>query len=420
MTASTPAARLPRRVAISGMGVVSAIGSGVPNFREALRECRSGIAERTLYDVTYPPEVPRANYAHLAAEVTDVPSGYVELEELPAFAVDRFAMYAVLAAREALRDAGFANGDARRKRAAVIVGTAVGGDQSRDFASQRIFCRGQRPHPLTVVRTMVNAGASAISIAFELTGPVFSVSSACASAAHAIGQAAHRVRYGLSDCAIAGGAETLPAYTLLKSWQQMRVLSRDGCRPFAADRKGMVLGEGAGILVLEPLDVVRARGGHVYAEVAGFGMSADGGDWVIPDAGGMTRCMEEALADAEIDASEIAYVNAHGTSTDRGDAAEAEALGRLLGARASRVPVSSTKALHGHALGASAALEAIATAIGLDEGWMPPMPASERDPQLDLALVTGPPQPLGGEIALSNSFGFGGLNASLVLRRMPH
>jgi nodulation protein E len=421
MTSSaTPASRFPRRVAISGMGVVSAIGRGVPNFRRALLDCRSGIAERTLYDETYPSELPRESYAHLAAAVEDVAPGYVELEELSTFAVDRFAAYAVMAANEALRDAGFENGDPRRKRAHVILGSAVGGDQSRDFASHRIFGRAQRPHPLTVVRTMLNAGASAISIAFGLTGPVFSICSACASAAHAIGQGAHNVRFGLTDCAIAGGAETLPAYTLFRSWQQMRVMSRDGCRPFAADRNGLVLGEGAGILVLEPLDLVLARGGHVYAEVAGFGTSSDARDWVIPDAGGMTRCMEEALADAEVDAAQIAYVNAHGTATDRGDAAETEALGRLLGKRASRVPVSSTKALHGHALGATAALEAIATAIGLDEGWMPAMPAFERDPQLDLELVTGCPQPLRGEIAISNSFGFGGLNASLVLRRVPH
>jgi nodulation protein E len=413
-------ARAPRRVAISGLGVVSAIGRGVSNFCRALRECRSGIAPRTLFDDTYPDDVPRATYAHLAAAVEDIPPGYFAIDELPTFPVDRFATYAVIAAGEALRNAGFENGDERRARAAVIFGSAVGGDQSRDFASHRVHARGQKPHPLTVVRTMMNAGASAISIAYDLTGPVFNISSACASAAHAIGQATRMVQLGLSDCAVAGGADTLPAYSLLKSWQQMRVLSPDGCRPFAADRNGIVLGEGAGIVVLEPLDVVRARGGHVCAEVAGFGMSADARDWVIPDVDGMTRCMEEALADAEVSPAEIAYVNAHGTSTDRGDAAEAEALWRLLGGRAARVPVSSTKALHGHALGASAALEAIATVIGLDEGWIPPMPSAARDPRIELELVTDRPRPLEGDVAISNSFGFGGLNASLILRRVPH
>lgn len=172
--------------------------------------------------------------------------------------------------------------------------------------------------------------------------------------------------------------------------------------------------------MLEPLDAIRARGGHVYAELAEVGMTADARDWVIPDVGGLTRCMQEALADGGVDPDEVAYVNAHGTSTDRGDAAEAEALGRVMGSRAARVPISSTKALHGHALGATGALEAIATALGLDQGWMPPMPAAERDPALDLELVAGEPQPLRGEIALSNSFGFGGLNASLVLRRAAH
>jgi nodulation protein E len=418
MGTAAAAVRTPRRVAVSGMGVVSAIGRGVPNYRRALRDCRSGIAERTVFDDTYPSDGPGHSYAHLAAAVLDVPPGYVALDELPDFAVDRFAAYAVIAAGEALRDAGFENGDARRARTAVILGTAVGGDQSRDFASRRVHGRGQRPHPLTVVRTMVSAGASAVSIAFGLTGAAFSVSSACASSAHAIGMASRMVQFGLADCVVAGGAESLPAYSLFRSWQQMRVLSPDGCRPFAAGRNGLVLGEGAGVVVLEPLEAVRARGGHVYAEVAGFGMTADARDWVIPDVAGMVRCMEEALADAGVDALEVAYINAHGTSTGRGDAAEAEALVRLMGPRAARVPISSTKALHGHALGASGALEAIATVLGLDEGWMPPMPAAARDPQLDLALVQDEPKPIGGDIALSNSFGFGGLNASLVLKRV--
>jgi nodulation protein E len=418
-TAPAPA-RIPRRVAISGMGVVSAIGTGVPDYRESLRACRSGIAPRTLFDETYPTDVSRESFAHLAAAVEGVGPGYVALKELPAFAVDRFATYAVIAAGEALRDADFVNGDIRRARCAVIVGTAVGGDNSRDFASHRIFGHRQRPHPLTVVRTMVNGAASAVSMAFRLTGPVFSISSACASSAHAIGEAYRMVQLGLADCAVAGGAESLPAYTLFRSWQQMRVLSPDGCRPFAARRNGMVLGEGAGIVVLEPLDEVLKRGGQPYAELAGFGMNADARDWVIPDAGGMARCMAEALADAGAEAGEVAYVNAHGTATDRGDAAETEALARVLGPRAKRVPLSSTKALHGHALGATGALEAIATALGLDGGWIPPMPVVERDPRLDLDLVMGEPRPLAGDLAMSNSFGFGGLNASLVLRRVIH
>jgi nodulation protein E len=418
MVSASAAARTPRRVVISGMGVVSGIGTGLTNYRRALQECRSGIGERATFDETYPSDVPGQSFMHLAAEVEDVPPGYVVLDELPSFAVDRFATYAVIAAGEALRDAGFSSGDTRCARAAVIVGTAVGGDLSRDIASKRIYAQQRRPHPLTVLRGMVNAGASAVSIAFGLTGPAFDISSACASSAHAIGQAYRMVQLGLADCAIAGGAESLPGYTLYRSWQQMCVLSPDGCRPFGAGRNGIVLGEGAGIVVLEPLDVVRARGGHVYAEVAGFGMSSDGRDWVVPDSGGMTRCMQEALSDAGVDADEVAYVNAHGTSTDRGDAIEAEALGAVLGARAVKVPISSTKALHGHALGASGALEAIATALGLDGEWMPPMPVSERDPALDLELVAGEPKPFRGEVALSNSFGFGGLNASLVLRHV--
>jgi 3-oxoacyl-(acyl-carrier-protein) synthase len=300
------------------------------------------------------------------------------------------------------------------------VGTGVGGDRSRDLASFRVFAKDRRPHPLTIVRAMSNAAASAVSMAFRLCGPVMSISSACASGTQAIGEAYRMVRFGLAEYAIAGGAESLPAYALYRSWQQMQVLSPDGCRPFAADRNGIVLGEGAGVVVLEPLESARARGARIYAEVAGFGMSADACDWVHPSLDGMCRCMTEAMADAAVEAGDLAYINAHATGTARGDAAEAAAIARVLGDAVGRVPVSSSKALHGHALGASGALEVIATTLALDGGWVPEMPPSRPDAEIPLRLAWhdehGAPERLDGDVALSNSFALGGVNAAVVLR----
>ncbi|HEX6099232.1 MAG TPA: beta-ketoacyl-[acyl-carrier-protein] synthase family protein [Thermoanaerobaculia bacterium] len=409
----------PRRVAVTGMGVVSALGCNVDEYRRALLECRAGIGVRESFDDTWPDDLPVESLRHPAGMAREPESAREDVGGVPLKMLDRFSRFAIAAAGEALADAGSPDGDPRRLRAAVIMGTAVGGDESRDHASYRILRRKTRPHPVTILRTMVNAAASAVSIAHGIGGPVLNISTACASSAHAIGQAYRMIQWGMTDLAVAGGAETLPSYCVYRSWQQMRVLSPDGCRPFAADRNGIVFGEGAGAVVLEPLDAALARGAHVYAEVTGFGMSADAREWAVGDPDGMVRCMREALTDAAVDARDLAHVHAHATGTVLGDAAEAAALRLLLGEETVRIPVSSTKALHGHALGASGAMELIATALGLDEGWIPAMPRAARDASLSLHLVDGEPAPLAGESVLSNSFGFGGLNASLVLRRVP-
>jgi nodulation protein E len=414
---TTPIPRRPR-IAITGMGVVSAIGTGIVAFRDALRTSRCGIAERFPADGGWSTAKYPAQNLHLAAAVTDC-------EERAAFGsvaaptLDIFSKFALTAAGQAIADAGADVVAANRDRTAVILGTAVGGDQARDDTSFRVLNRQQAPHPLTIVRVMCNAAVSALSMAHGTRGPAFSVSSACASATHAIGEAARMLQFGLADVAITGGAESLPSYSLFRSWRQMKVLSADGCRPFAHDRNGTVLGEGAGIVVLERLDDALARGARVWAEIAGFGMSADACDWVCPDAAGMARCMTAAMHDAAVTPAEIAYVNAHGTGTARGDAAEADAMRRALGDELPRIPVSSTKALHGHALGASGALELIATVLALSEGWVPAMPPSVPDSALAL-MIPVPGTALAGTYALTNSFGFGGLNAALVVRRSEH
>lgn len=416
MSTVASAGRLLPRVAITGMGVVSAIGIGLPRFRASLHGCHSGVAERELFDETWSDTQGRQPIRHLAAEIRDFRENG-QFRDVPPASLDLFAKFAVTAADEAIRDAGADLIRENRHRTAVVLGTAVGGDQSRDATSYRLYSRRQSPHPLTIVRVMVNAAVSAVSMVFGLTGPAFSVSSACASSAHAIGEACRMLQFGLADVAIAGGAESLPSYGLYRSWRQMKVLSPDGCRPFAMDRNGIVLGEGAGVVVLEPLERALARGAHVYAEIAGFGMSADAVDWVNPDPVGMVRCMTAAMEEAGVGAGELAYVNAHAPGTVRGDAAEAEAMARVLGPETARIPVSSTKALHGHALGASGAIELIATALAVDERRVPPMPYTAYDPRFPLHFANAA-APMGERpAAMSNSFGFGGLNATIVLRR---
>ena len=264
---------------------------------------------------------------------------------------------------------------------------------------------------------MVDAPASQISMTCGLRGPAFVVASACASATHAIGLAFHMVRSGGVPVAVTGGTEACIAFGTMKGWEALRVLAPDTCRPFSRDRKGMVLGEGAAILVLEPLDHATARGADILGEIVGFGMSADAGDLTAPDPDGMVRAMTAALADAALTPDAIDYVNAHGTATTANDSTETTALHATFGAHARRLAISSTKSMVGHALGAAGALEAVATLRALREGVVPPtMNYLGPDPACDLDYVPNEArrQPL--RAALSNSFAFGGLNAVLAFR----
>jgi nodulation protein E len=276
-----------------------------------------------------------------------------------------------------------------------------------------------RVHPLTIPKTMANAGASHISMEFGITGPSFTISTACSSAAHAIGQAFWMVRSGVTDLAITGGSEAPFSVGILKAWEAMRVVSPDTCRPFSKDRHGMILGEGGAMLVLEPLEAARARGARIHAEIVGFGMSADAGHITQPSAEGAARAIRAALRDAALAPEAIGYINAHGTGTAANDPTETSAIRAVFGAHAGRLPVSSTKSMHGHALGASAALECLATALALRDGLLPPTANfREPDPECDLDVIPNQARAAQVEYALSNSFAFGGLNAVLALRAM--
>jgi nodulation protein E len=266
---------------------------------------------------------------------------------------------------------------------------------------------------------MANAGASRISLEYGITGPVYTVSTACSSANHAIGQAFWMVRNGVAEAAIAGGSEAPFSMGMLKAWEAMRVVSPDTCRPFSRDRRGLILGEGAAMLALEPLDRARARGAHIWGEIVGFGMSSDAHHITQPSAAGAAKAMRAALSDAAVSLDDIGYINAHGTGTPSNDPTETEAIRSVFGARAGKIPVSSTKSMHGHALGAAGAMEAAAALFAIHEGVIPPTANfTEPDPACDLDVVPNTARAAVVQYALSNSFAFGGLNAVLVLGKV--
>ena len=402
----------PRRIAITGMGAVSALGLGAPTLWDAMVHARSGIA----------PLVPPAGESGIRMAVAAAlpafdPTAHFSASQLPL--LDRVSQFALLAADEAIAQSGLALEGQQAMRTAVVVGTGIGGETTREEQSRRIFRDGaERVHPMAIIRIMPSAPASQIGMRHKLRGPTFAVSSACASSNHAIAQAALMVRHGLVDFAIAGGAEACFTLSAIRAWEAMRVVADDTCRPFSARRRGLVLGEGAAIFVLETMDHARERGADVLAELAGFGCGADAGDIVAPSAEGAALAMRAALADSGLRAEDIDYVNAHGTGTPLNDATETRAIRQAFGNHANQLAVSSTKAVHGHALGAAGALELVAVIGALREQVAPPTTNFlEPDPACDLDYVPNIARPMPIRAALSNSFAFGGLNAVLALAR---
>jgi nodulation protein E len=297
----------------------------------------------------------------------------------------------------------------------------MGGRTTEENGYWELFHNGRnRVHPLTIPLGMSNAGASHISMEFGIQGPTFNVSTACSSATHALGQAFWMVRSGAAPLAIAGGSESPIFLGGLKAWEAMRVVSPDTCRPFSLDRSGMILGEGAAMLVLEPLERALARGARPLAEIVGFGMSADASHMTQPSAEGAARAVRSALRDADWAPEQVGYINAHGTGTEANDCMEVAAIRLVFGKHADRLAISSTKAMHGHALGAAGALEAAATVFALEQGVLPPtMNFTAPDPACDLDVVPNQARPAQVEAALSQNFAFGGLNAVLAFRAYP-
>ena len=400
------------RVAITGIGVISALGLDRDQFWAALVEGRSGIGEFEQ------PEFGPIRFRNAAFV-----RGYVAENYFPdknvAF-MDRFAQFSVIAAREAVQQAGIEWDAELRDGTAIITGTCIGGRIAEEVGYWNLFhLNKNRVHPLTIPLGMANSGASHVSMEFGIHGPTFTFSTACSSSGHALGHAFWMVRSGAVPMAIAGGADAPIYFGNMKAWEAMRVVSQDTCRPFALDRAGMILGEGAAMLVLEPLDAALARGVRPIAEIVGFGMSSDASHITQPLAEGAARAIRGALKDGGLAPEQVGYINAHGTGTEANDKMECAAIRTVFGAHADELPISSTKSMHGHTLGAAGAIEAAATAYSLDRGVLPPTANfTQPDPECDLDVIPNHSREAVVEVALSQSFAFGGLNAVLALRSM--
>jgi nodulation protein E len=399
------------RVVITGIGVISAIGLTRDAFWRSLVDGRCGI--RTVNS----PDFEQLRFKHAADVEGFVPEDHLSAKELTL--MDRFAQFAVVAAKEAMAHSGLELTPAMREDGAIITGSCIGGRSAEEVGYRELYIHGRnRVHPLTIPLGMSNAGTSHISMQLGIQGPSYTISTACASSGHAIGQAFHMVRSGTAPVAIAGGCEAPLYFGNLKAWEAMRVISKDTCRPFSADRSGLVLGEGAAMLVLEPLDAALARGAHPIAEIVGFGMSADACHITQPSAEGPARAIRMALRDAGLAPEQVGYINAHGTATEVNDRTETAAIRLVFGTHADKLAVSSTKSMHAHTLGAAGAIEAAASALTLANGIIPPtVNYSRPDPVCDLDFVPNTARAQQVEVCLSNSFAFGGLNAVLALRK---
>ncbi len=399
-----------RRVVVTGLGIISPLGLNVAETWASLKEGRSGIGTIEGVDCS---SLRFQNGAQVR--------GYDPLRHFEGGKdayMDRFAQFSVIAAREALRDSAMELTQHLREHAAIVCGSAVGGQAALEVGFEDLYVAGRgRVHPLTIPKTMVNAGASQIAMDLKLSGPTYTVSTACSSANHAIGQAFQLVRNGVAEIAVTGGSEAPFTIGLLKAWEAMRVIAPDTCRPFSKDRRGMILGEGGAMMILEPLDAAKARGARIYAEICGSGMTADAHHLTQPTVDGPSRAMRAALRDANLKPEEVGYINAHGTGTPGNDPTETRAIHEVFGAHAAKLAISSTKSLHGHALGAAGALEAVATVLALHHGILPPTANyNERDPECDLDYIPNEPRTARVRAALSNSFAFGGLNAVIAFR----
>jgi nodulation protein E len=333
--------------------------------------------------------------------------------------LDRCSQFAAVAARSAIKQSGLDFRNGLGLRTACIIGTGVGGMNTIDDTFFAVYAKGsKRVHPFSIPKMMINAPGAHITMEHGIQGPSFTVASACASANHAMGVAFHMLRAGTVSAAVTGGAECVFTDGTLKGWEALRVMAPDTCRPFSRHRKGMVLGEGAAMFVLEERSAAQARGAEILAELIGFGMTSDASDIVLPSAEGAARAIAGCLEDARLRPEAVQYVNAHGTGTAANDATETKALHSVFGAHARKLMVSSTKSMHGHALGGAGSIELAATIVALREGFIPPTANyTEPDPACDLDYVPNEARDAPAEVAISNSFAFGGHNAVIAVRR---
>jgi beta-ketoacyl-acyl-carrier-protein synthase II len=404
-------------VVISGIGVFAASGKNTDTFFQSLAEGRTATRRIQQFD-------PSALSVQIAAEIPD----YNPLDYFPAKRLDlldRFSQYALLAAKEAMASSGIQVSEEGRPRFGVVTGTGMGGAVTFDSGYYNLYAKqATRVHPFTIPKIMHNAATSQVCMEFGAQGPSLTTATACSSSGHAIGEAFHLIKYDVADVMLAGGTEAPLTYGMIRSWESVRVLATGNgdpakaCRPFSADRDGLVMGEGAAMFMLEELEHARKRGARIYGELAGYGLSSDASHITQPSIDGPARAVRMALAESKVNDDEVDYINAHGTGTRVNDATETQVIKEVFKDHARKVAISSTKSMHGHVMGATGAVELAATVLALDRGIIPPTANyTQPDPECDLDYVPNQARERPSRVAISNSFAFGGLNAVLLVRR---
>ena len=414
------------RVVITGLGCITPIGATPQALWQALEAGDSGISPFAEPD-------PSLKFKQ-AGQILALDTSALNASQLQS--AERCSYLALLAARQAVTESKLTEHHLPGKTA-ILLGCSTNGRQAEEPETARVYTKNARVHPLTVARSMASNGVSQVAIDHQITGPALTISTACASGAHAIGMAFHMIRSGMVTAALAGGHEAPLTKGFLRAWDSMRVVSPTSCRPFSADRDGMTLAEGSAVLTLETLALARARKATIYAEILGLGMATDAHHMTQPRADGPAQAILAALEDAaqtlrgtdqpgtvQSLREQVAYINAHGTATQVNDTVESAAIHRAFGPRAARIPVSATKAFHGHSLGASSAIETLITALALHHRRMPfTLGTRTIDAKLDLDVILDTARDLpsdGPVVALSNALAFGGLNAILCLRSFPN
>ena len=398
------------RVVITGAGTINALGGSVLETLHAMREGQLGIGPLQMRDL-------ERLTVKIGGQIKDFdPEAHFDRQKLALY--DRVTQLVLLASREAMAQSGLEITEELSETTGVVLGTAAGGMNTWDDNFRSVYEEGKnRVHPFVVPKLMTNAAASHLSMAHNIKGPSLTVSTACASSNHAIGLAFQMVRSGMAQVMLAGGGDAMLTFGGIKAWEGLRVMSKTACRPFSANRSGMVQGEGAGVFVLETYEGAKARGAEILAELIGFSMTSDAGDIVMPNQQGAVRAIRGALRDARLDPQDIGYINAHGTGTAANDKTECAAVTEVFGAHAPALMMSSTKSMHGHLIGGTGAVELLACLMALRDGVIAPTIGYEQpDPNCAVDVVPNVARQANVTAALSNAFAFGGMNAVLALK----
>ncbi len=398
-----------RRVVITGAGTINALGHDVSTTCEAMANGKCGIGKLEFQDVERLSVRIGGQVKNFAAEM------HFNRQQISLY--DRFTQFTLLAAKQAMAQSELIISGDLALKSGVILGTAGGGVNTWDENYRAVYKDGKnRVHPFVVPKLMNNAAASHVSMEYNLKGPSFTVATACASSNHAMGQAFHMIRSGMSDIMLTGGSESMLCFGGVKAWEGLRVMSKNACRPFSANRDGMVQGEGAAVFVFEEYEMAKSRGAEMLAEVIGFAMSSDAADIVMPSKQGAARAIAGALADARLNVEDVGYINAHGTGTAANDKTECAAVSDVFGHHANKLMLSSTKSMHGHLIGGTGAVELIACIMALKDNIIAPtIGYQEADPECALDIVPNTARQVKVKSVLSNAFAFGGLNAVLAL-----